>query len=361
MFLFQKFDTMRRRHEELSALLGLAKSTEDPAEFARLSKEYADLDPLVESWLTYCQLEQEIKETEAMLDDPQTEQEMRRLIREEVDTLKVELENKVPELQLLLAPKDPHEGRNVILEIRAGTGGEEASLFAADLFRMYGRFTEQNKWRVEHLSSSATQLGGFKEIIAMIVGKGAWSAFKYESGVHRVQRVPTTEAGGRIHTSACTVAVLPEADEVEVVINERDDLRIDVFRSSGPGGQSVNTTDSAVRITHLPTGLTVSCQDEKSQHKNKAQAMKVLKARLFDMEQRAVNDERSRDRRDQVGSGDRSERIRTYNFPQNRVTDHRVNLTLHKLDQIMEGDLTEIITTLTAYHQAELLAQMGQE
>ncbi|MEO5335050.1 MAG: peptide chain release factor 1, partial [Magnetococcus sp. YQC-5] len=336
-------------------------TAEDSVEFARLSKEYADLDPLVEAWLTYCKLEQETKETEALLDDPATDPEMKRLVREEVDLLKTRLEQSIPTLQLLLAPKDPHEGRNVILEIRAGTGGEEAALFASDLLRMYGRFAEQNKWRVEHLSSNATQLGGFKEIIVMLSGKGAWSAFKYEAGVHRVQRVPTTEAGGRIHTSACTVAVLPEADEVEISINERDDLRIDVFRSSGPGGQSVNTTDSAVRITHLPTGMTVICQDEKSQLKNKAQALKVLKARLLDLEQRAAHDERSKDRRDQVGSGDRSERIRTYNFPQNRITDHRINMTLHKLDQVLAGDLQEMVTALTAHHQAELLAQLGKE
>ncbi|MBF0628514.1 MAG: peptide chain release factor 1 [Magnetococcales bacterium] len=357
----RKFDTMRRRHAELGALLGQAETQADAAEYARLSKEYADLDPLVEAWLDYLKLEQEIRDTEAMLEDPQSDPEMKRLVREEVDRLKTTLEEKIPELQRLLAPPDPHEGRNVILEVRAGTGGEEAALFAADLLRMYGRFAEQNRWRMEPLSSSPTPLGGFKEVITMISGKGAWSAFKFESGVHRVQRVPTTEAGGRIHTSACTVAVLPEADEVEVTINERDDLRIDVFRSSGPGGQSVNTTDSAVRITHLPTGMTVTCQDEKSQHKNKAQALKVLKARLFDLEQRAVDNERSKDRRDQVGSGDRSERIRTYNFPQNRVTDHRVNLTLHKLDQVMTGDLRELITTLTAHHQAEQLARLGEE
>ncbi|NGZ06344.1 MAG: peptide chain release factor 1 [Magnetococcales bacterium] len=357
----RKFDTMRRRHAELAALLGQAVTRDDSAEYARLSKEYADLDPLVEAWMGYLALEAEIHTTEAMLDDADSEPEMKRLVREELDQLKTRLEGKIPELQLLLAPKDPHEGRNVILEVRAGTGGEEAALFAADLLRMYGRYSEQNRWRVEPLSSSPTPLGGFKEVIVMISGKGAWSAFKFESGVHRVQRVPVTEAGGRIHTSACTVAVLPEADEVEVAINERDDLRIDVFRSSGPGGQSVNTTDSAVRITHLPTGITVTCQDEKSQHKNKAQAMKVLKARLLDMEQRAADHERAKDRRDQVGSGDRSERIRTYNFPQNRVTDHRVNLTLHKLDQVMAGDLHEMITTLTAHHQAALLASLGEE
>ncbi|MBF0181724.1 MAG: peptide chain release factor 1 [Magnetococcales bacterium] len=359
--LAHRFDAMRRRHEELDVLLGTTKGTEDPVAFARLSKEYAELDPLVAAWADYCRLEEEIRTTEAMLDDTQTDAEMKRMVREEVESLRNRLERKVPELQLLLIPKDPLEGRNVILEIRAGTGGEEAGLFAADLLRMYGRFSEQNRWRLEPLSSNPTQLGGFKEVIVMITGHGAWSAFKYESGVHRVQRVPTTEAGGRIHTSACTVAVLPEAEEVEVNINERDDLRIDVFRSSGPGGQSVNTTDSAVRITHLPTGITVSCQDEKSQHKNKAQAMKVLKARLLDMEQRAAHDERSRDRRDQVGSGDRSERIRTYNFPQNRVTDHRINLTLHKLDQVLAGELGEIVTALTAHHQAELLTQLGKE
>ncbi|MBF0416756.1 MAG: peptide chain release factor 1 [Magnetococcales bacterium] len=359
--LLRKFDTLRRRHAELSALLGQPSTRENSSEFARLSKEFSDLDPLIEAWLDYLKLEEEIRDTEAMLEDPDTDPDMKRLVREEVDRLKTRLEEKIPELELLLIPKDPHEGRNVILEIRAGTGGEEAALFVGDLLRMYGRFAEQNRWRLEPLSSSPTPLGGFKEVIVMISGKGAWSAFKFESGVHRVQRVPVTEAGGRIHTSACTVAVLPEADEVEVVINERDDLRIDVFRSSGPGGQSVNTTDSAVRITHLPTGITVTCQDEKSQHKNKAQALKVLKARLFDMEQRAVDDERSRDRRDQVGSGDRSERIRTYNFPQNRITDHRVNLTLHKLDSVMQGELRDLVTTLIAHHQAEQLARMSEE
>jgi peptide chain release factor 1 len=358
--LSPKLDLMARRHAELSDLLGQAQTGANPALFARLSKEYAELDPVVEARRVLCDLEQQMREAMELLNNPETDRDLQEMAQEERETLKERLLQQHRTIQLLLLPRDPNDGKNIVLEIRAGTGGEEAGLFAAELFRMYSRYAELRGWRVETLSSSPTALGGFKEVIAMISGTGVYSALKYESGAHRVQRVPVTEAGGRIHTSACTVAILPEADEVDVQINEKDDLRIDVFRASGPGGQSVNTTDSAVRITHLPTGLVVICQDEKSQHKNKAQAIKVLKARLYDLEQRAAHDERSRDRRDQVGSGDRSERIRTYNFPQGRVTDHRVHLTLHKLDQVLQGDLDEIVETLAAHYQAELLARLSE-
>lgn len=360
MSLSQKLDLMARRHAELANLLGQAQTMADPALFARMSKEFSDLDPVVEARADLHLLEQEMHGTEELLGNPESDHDIREMALEEREELKTKIAQMQRTIQKLLLPKDPNADKNVILEIRAGTGGDEAGLFAADLFRMYGRFAEMRSWRVETLNSSTTPLGGFKEVVAMISGKGVYTAFKYESGVHRVQRVPVTEAGGRIHTSACTVAVLPEADEVDVQINEKEELRIDVFRASGPGGQSVNTTDSAIRITHLPTGLVVICQDEKSQHKNKAQALKVLKARLYDLEQRAAHDERSRERRDQVGSGDRSERIRTYNFPQGRVTDHRIHLTLHKLEQILQGDMDEVVETLAAHHQAQLLATLSE-
>ncbi|MBF0448062.1 MAG: peptide chain release factor 1 [Magnetococcales bacterium] len=361
MSFLDKLRTLSRRHAELSALLGRPETMADSDQFTRLSKEYSDLDPVVEAFKDFQDTESEIEETELMLADSDSDLEMRQMARDELESLKGVLTDKWHHLQIMLLPKDPNENKNVILEIRAGTGGDEAGLFAGDLFRMYSRYAEANNWRMEILSSSPTALGGFKEVVAMITGRGAFSALKFESGVHRVQRVPTTETGGRIHTSACTVAILPEADEVDIKINEKEDLRIDVFRASGPGGQSVNTTDSAIRITHIPSGLVVICQDEKSQLKNKAQALKVLKARLFDMEQQAVDDERSQARRGQVGSGDRSERIRTYNFPQNRLTDHRINLTLHKLDAIIQGDLGEIFSALTTQNQADLLAQLGEQ
>lgn len=360
MSFLEKLHTLARRHAELSALLGQSETMADSELFTRLSREYADLDPVVLAFHDFKQTETERDETEQLLSDPDSDSEMRQMAREELEAIKHTLEKKWHHLQIMLLPRDPHEDKNVILEIRAGTGGEEAALFAGDLFRMYHRYAETHQWRMEILSSNPTTLGGFKEVVVLVRGKGAFSTLKFESGVHRVQRVPSTEAGGRIHTSACTVAILPEADEVDIKINERDDLRIDVFRSSGPGGQSVNTTDSAVRITHLPTGMVVICQDEKSQHKNKAQALKVLKARLFDLEQQAADQERSQDRRGQVGSGDRSERIRTYNFPQNRLTDHRINLTLHKLDSVMQGDLAEIFSALTTQNQADQLASLGE-
>lgn len=359
MSLTQKLELIARRHAELSSLLGQAETMADPPLFTRLSKEYAELDPVVDGLNHLKDLKNQLAQTELMLNDAENDPDLKEMVQEEFESLKEQVERQNNQVQILLLPPDPHTDKNVILEIRAGTGGDEAGLFSADLFRMYGRYAEGRGWQVEILTSSMTTLGGYKEIIAMINGKGAYTALRFESGVHRVQRVPVTETGGRIHTSACTVAVLPEADEVDVKINEKEDLRIDVFRASGPGGQSVNTTDSAIRITHLPTGLVVICQDEKSQHKNKAQALKVLKARLYDREQQSVHDERSKERRDQVGSGDRSERIRTYNFPQGRVTDHRIHLTLHKLDQVLQGDMGEIISSLAAHHQAILLAQIN--
>lgn len=359
MSFLSKLNELERRHGELAALLSLADVMADSSRYSRLSREYAGLDPVVAAYRELQAIDREIAETETLLAESQEDPELRLLAREEREVLLQKRAAAWRELQVMLLPKDRNDQKNAILEIRAGTGGEEAALFAGEMLRMYQRFAESQGWRMELLSMHSTDLGGFKEIIIMVSGKGVFSSLKFESGVHRVQRVPVTEAGGRIHTSACTVAVLPEAEEVDVVINEREDLRIDVFRSSGPGGQSVNTTDSAVRITHLPTGLVVVCQDEKSQHKNKAKALKVLKARLYDMELRAAEEARSRDRKGQVGSGDRSERIRTYNFPQSRLTDHRINLTLYKLDQIMQGGLDEVISALSSDYQARLLAEFS--
>jgi len=302
-------------------------------------------------------LEKDLASTRALLDDP--DEEIRRMAAEELKRLEGELRDVQRELKLALIPKDPRDARNVVLEIRAGTGGEEAALFAADLFRMYSRYAERKGWKVEVLSHHPTGMGGFKEVIALIEGKGAYSRLKYESGVHRVQRIPVTESQGRIHTSTVTVAVLPEAEEVEVQIDPKD-LRIDVFRASGPGGQHVNVTDSAVRITHLPTGLVVQCQDERSQHKNKAKAMKILMARLLELKRKEQEEKIAKERRSQIGTGERSERIRTYNFPQRRVTDHRIGLTLYRLEEVLEGDLDEIIEALIAHYQAEALRRMEE-
>jgi len=285
----------------------------------------------------------------------EADEDMKAMAREEVAELEARETQLIEDLKVSLIPRDPNDDRNVIVEIRAGAGGEEAALFAAQLFRMYGRYAEQRRWRVEMMSGSGTGLGGFKEVIALIEGQGAYSRLKFEGGVHRVQRVPVTEASGRIHTSTVTVAVLPEADDVEVKIDEAKELRIDVFRSSGPGGQSVNTTDSAVRVTHVPTGLVVSCQDEKSQHKNKAKALKILRARLLEQAQAVQHEEVAENRRSMVGTGERSERIRTYNFPQGRVTDHRINLTLHSLDRVMDGDIEPLIEALITHYQAAAL------
>jgi peptide chain release factor 1 len=328
----------------------------DPARLQALGRELARLEPLVTTIRAWSTVHGELEATRSMAHDP--DEEVRGMAREEMAVLEAREQALDEELRRLLVPRDPNDDRDVILEVRAGTGGDEAALFAGDLFRMYARYAERRHWRLELLSVSEGAGGGVKEAIAEIAGQGAFSRLKYESGVHRVQRVPSTEAAGRIHTSTATVSILPEADEVEIQIPEKD-LRIDVYRSSGPGGQSVNTTDSAVRVTHLPTGLVVAIQDEKSQHKNKAKAMAVLRARLLEMEQARLAEERGDQRRSQVGSGERSEKIRTYNFPDDRVTDHRIGLTVHNLPGLLEGELDRVIEPLAEADQAERLARMG--
>ncbi len=356
MSLDEKLDRVVSRYKELGDALA---NPEAPGsdEFVRMSKEYADLTPVVEGIAEVRSAREELADLEAMMSDSDSDAEMRELAETEYEEIREKVPALEQRLQLLLLPKDEADARNAILEIRAGTGGDEAALFAADLFRMYQRYAEEHRWKLELIHLNDTGIGGYKEAIASVSGRDVFARLKFESGVHRVQRVPETESGGRIHTSAATVAVLPEAEDVDVQVEEKD-LRIDVFRASGPGGQSVNTTDSAVRITHIPTGIVVSQQDEKSQHKNKAKAMRVLRARLYEHERSIADAERSAARRSQVGSGDRSERIRTYNYPQGRVTDHRINLTLHKLDRVMDGDLDEIIDALTAEDQAVRLAEV---
>jgi peptide chain release factor 1 len=351
--MFDRLESVVQKLHKLEENLGNPDLLNNQKEYQQVARERSELAPIAEKYGHYKRLKEQVQENQALL-DREEDPEMRELIREEIASLKEGLEKTETEIKLMLVPKDPNDDKNVILEIRAGTGGEEAALFAADLFRMYGRYAEIRRWKVEILDSNPTGIGGFKEIIASINGKGAYSRLKYERGVHRVQRIPVTESQGRIHTSAVTVAVLAEAEEVDVFIDPND-IRVDVFRSSGPGGQSVNTTDSAVRITHVPTGLVVICQDEKSQHKNKAKALKVLRARLLDAMQREQEAKIAQDRKNQVGTGDRSERIRTYNFPQNRVSDHRINLTLYKLDVILTGMLDELVDPLNTYFQAEAL------
>jgi peptide chain release factor 1 len=350
--MFDKLATVETRYEELTASLGTAAVQNDPAEYRKQAKMLSELEPLVEKYREYKAVAGELTQAEdlASAGDP----EMRALAQEEVAGLSQRQTRIVDELKILLIPKDPNDDKNVLLEIRAGTGGEEAALFAADLYRMYVRYAERQGWKLEMLNLSEAGQGGLKEVIVSITGKGAYSRLKYESGVHRVQRVPATEASGRIHTSTATVAVLPEADEIDIQINEKD-LRIDTFCSSGPGGQSVNTTYSAVRVTHIPTGIVVSQQDEKSQIKNRAKALKVLRSRLYDLEMQKQQEAIAKERRGQVGSGDRSEKIRTYNFPQSRITDHRINFTTHRLSTVIEGDLQELIDQVTSYYNAEKL------
>jgi peptide chain release factor 1 len=351
--MLQKLEDVERRYVELERALTDPAVIANRKEYARLGKERAGLEEIVGRYREWKKLAAEIEGHKLLLEE--SDPDIRELAKTELPAMRDRLQTLEEQLKQLLVPRDPNDERNVILEIRAGTGGEEASLFAAELFRMYGRYAEEHGWRVELMSASPTGLGGFKEVIGLIEGRGVYSRLKYEGGVHRVQRVPVTEASGRIHTSTVTVAVLPEADEVDVHIDEVKDLRVDVFRSSGPGGQSVNTTDSAVRITHLPTGLVVACQDEKSQHKNKAKALKILRARLLERAQAEQQAEVAESRRSMVGSGERSERIRTYNFPQGRVTDHRINLTLYSLDRVMEGNIEDLIDALITHHQAETL------
>ena len=326
-------------------------------QFRKLSRERAELDPVVQAFEAFCSAEQGLDDAKAMLADP----EMKEMAEEEITHCKQEIERLEQELQILLLPRDPDDMRSVFLEIRAGTGGDESALFGGDLLRMYTRYAEQKGWRVELMSESPSEIGGYKEVIVRIEGDGVYGRLKFESGAHRVQRVPETEAQGRIHTSACTVAVMPEADPATDIVIQPSDLRIDTFRASGAGGQHINKTDSAVRITHLPTGLVVECQDDRSQHRNKDKAMQVLAARLKDKAQRERHDAEAAQRKSLVGSGDRSERIRTYNFPQGRMTDHRINLTLYKLQSIMEGDLDELTGALIAEHQAEQLAALADE
>ena len=353
MSLLQKLDQVVARHAELQA--ALSGGGLDSQKFVAASKEYAELGPLVEGVNAWRRAEQELKDTEALAADP----DMKAMAEEEAAALRKRLPELEQAVKKMLLPKDAADEKNAILEIRAGTGGDEAALFAADLFRMYQRYAAEHRWKFEIMELSDTGIGGYKEAIATITGKNVFARLKFESGVHRVQRVPATEASGRIHTSAATVAVLPEAEDVDIKIDEKD-LRIDVFRASGPGGQSVNTTDSAVRITHLPTGVVVSQQDEKSQHKNRAKAMKILRARLYDAERQRLDAERAATRKGQVDSGDRSERIRTYNFPQSRVTDHRINLTLYNLAEVMEGrGLDQIVDALIADDEASRLAELA--
>jgi peptide chain release factor 1 len=351
--MFDKLKTVEKRYNDLNELLSDPKIIAQQSEYQKFAKEQSDLTPIVKRFKDLKKFVQQLEESKKILEE-EKDPEMLEMAEEDLAQVEIEKQKAESDLKLLLLPKDPRDERNVIVEIRAGTGGEEAALFSTDLFRMYSRYAEEKKWQVEILSSNLTGKGGFKEVIFNIVGKGVYSKLKYEGGTHRVQRVPDTESQGRIHTSAVTVAILPEVEDVDIKINPSD-IKIDVYRASGPGGQSVNTTDSAVRLTFVPTGMIVTCQDEKSQHKNREKAMKVLRARLYDAEQQKAHDEQDSERKQQVGSGDRSERIRTYNFPQERVTDHRIGLTLHKLSAIMEGALEEVVDALTLHFQSEAL------
>jgi peptide chain release factor 1 len=354
MHFLEKLAAIEKKYDELTAQLGNAEVLTDPARYQKAAKALAEISEVVEKYRKWKSVEKSIAGAKELLADSSSDAEMKSLAHEELTELEKQRIQVEEELRLLMLPRDPNDEKNVVLEIRAGTGGDEATLFAQEIFRMYSRYAESQAWKVEVLSSSMSGVGGLKEVIAVVEGQKVYSKLKYESGVHRVQRVPSTEQQGRIHTSAITVAVLPEADEVEIEIDPKD-IRIDTFCSSGPGGQSVNTTYSAVRITHLPTGTVVSCQDEKSQIKNRAKAMRVLRSRLYELKLQAQQKQITEERRSMVGSGDRSEKIRTYNFPQNRVTDHRIGLTLHQLDRVIDGKLDDIIEALIAHYQTERL------
>ncbi len=355
--ILEKLQTLSDRHEEVSALLSDPDVIGDQNRYRDLSKEYSELEPVVKTYADYVQAQESISDAKLLLKD--ADPDMRDMAQEEMKSGEAKLESLEVELQTLLLPKDPNDEKNIFLEIRAGTGGDEAAIFSGDLFRMYSKYAESKRWKVEIISESLGDHGGYKEIISRIVGQGVYSQLKFESGAHRVQRVPETESQGRVHTSACTVAVMPEADELDEVSINKGDLRVDTFRASGAGGQHVNKTDSAIRLTHLPTGLVVECQDERSQHKNKARAMSLLAARLKNAQEEVAAKNIADERRLLVGSGDRSERIRTYNYPQGRVTDHRINLTLYKLGEIMEGQLTEVVQPLINEYQAEQLAELS--
>lgn len=352
--MIDKLDEITERHAELEKLISDPEVIRDRDRYKTLMQEYSGLQDVVEEIATFRRLSGEIDDARSML-ETETDDEMKAMAQDELDGLEEALRESEARLKILLVPKDPLDSKNIIMEIRAGTGGDEAALFAADLYRMYSRFAEVHGWKIEIMSANENDIGGFKEVVLSVAGKNVFGDLRYESGTHRVQRVPETESGGRIHTSAVTVAVLPEAEETDIEVSP-EDLRIDVYRSSGPGGQSVNTTDSAVRITHIPTGLVVTCQDEKSQHKNKAKALRVLRARLYEAEEAKKQQERDQARKSQIGSGDRSERIRTYNFPQNRVTDHRINLTLYKLDNAMQGEIAELVDALKISAREEMLS-----
>jgi peptide chain release factor 1 len=355
--MIRKLATLSERLEEINRLMSAENATSNMDNYRKITQEHAEITPIVEQYRAFEQVEADMNEAQAMLSDP----DMKEFAQDEIEQGKVKMVAIENALQKLLLPKDPNDDRNLFLEIRAGTGGDESGLFAGDLFRMYSRYAERQRWKVEVVSANESEVGGYKEIIAKIEGYGAYSKLKFESGVHRVQRVPDTETQGRIHTSACTVAILAEADEVSDVVINPAEIRIDTYRASGAGGQHINKTDSAVRITHLPTGIVVECQDDRSQHKNKAQAMSVLVARIKDAEVRAQQSKIASERKSLIGSGDRSERIRTYNYPQGRITDHRINLTLYKIDAITEGDMDELIGALSAEHQADLLASLGDD
>lgn len=353
--MFDKLDFILEKYEELSRKVSDPDVIARQKEWQRLMKEMSDLEPIVKEYTAYKKAKEELEEAKEIL-ELEDDEELREMAREELKSNEAAIEQYTESLKILLLPKDPNDDKNVILEVRAGTGGDEAALFGSDLLRMYLRYAERMRWKTELIESNETEIGGVKEAVLLIKGKGAYSRLKYESGVHRVQRVPETESGDRVHTSAASIAVMPEVDDVEVNLDPND-VRVDVYRASGNGGQCVNTTDSAVRLTHIPTGLVVTCQDEKSQIKNKDKAFKVLKARLYDLMQQEQNDKIAAERKSQIGSGDRSERIRTYNFPQSRITDHRINLTLYKLDSFLDGDLDEVIDALITEDQAEKMRE----